>query len=587
MPIDPSASTASRRTSRRAFLRSSLAVAGVAIGGSLLAACARATTPAAPAPGPTPTASGASASASPAGSASPAAAAPAAPAAAAAAKAGGNLTYAQSQPIQSPDSVNPQTYPAAYEADFTIYNNLVTFDPDLKIVPDLAESWDTSPDGLTWTFHLRSGVQFHDGTPFNAQAVEAHIKRIQDPKVASPNANLWAHITGTKLVDDRTIQLVTGKPFGPMLNYLAHGSGGIESPTAVQKWGDAYTQHPTGTGPYKLDTFAPGTQLDLVRFDQYFKGKPRLDRVRFQLAAEVGSRVAALQAGNADVVNDVPPDNAQSIDKGRGTKLLRKSGLRTFWMEFNLNLPIFQDKQVRQALNYAVDKDAIVNSLFLGYASALDSPAASTIQGHTTSGNYKFDLARANQMLDAAGWTKGSDGIRAKDGQPLKFTINTAEGEYPKDIQYVEAVQANLKAVGCDVDIWKVEAASRWSYLRLPIDQAQGQMISFGFNPSNGDLGYHLSSMFHSNSDRAKAPDVWNLMWYANPDVDKLLEQAQTSTDTSKRFDLLGQAQKLIWDDAPCIWLHAPDLLTGIRDTVQGVYQWPTVFNVVRDGSRA
>jgi ABC-type transport system substrate-binding protein len=287
------------------------------------------------------------------------------------------------------------------------------------------------------------------------------------------------------------------------------------------------------------------------------------------------------------VVNDVPPENAQSIENGRGTKLLRKPGLRTFWMEFNLNLPIFQDKQVRQALNYAVDKESIVKNLFLGYATVLDSPAASTIQGHVTCGSYAYDPAKANQMLDAAGWAKGPDGIRAKNGTPLKFNINTAEGEYPKDIQYVEAVQANLKAVGCDVDIWKVEAASRWSYLRLPIDQAQGQMISFGFNPSNGDLGYHLNSMFHTNSDRNKAPDVWNLMWYSNPQVDSLIDQAQTTTDSTQRLDLLGQAQKLIWDDAPCIWLHAPDLLTGVRDNVQGVFLWPTVFTVVRDGSKS
>ncbi|GAC1315903.1 MAG: glutathione ABC transporter substrate-binding protein [Chloroflexota bacterium] len=558
---------------RRSFLRAAVVLAGAGITACLLEACQTA----APAPPAGSSASGNS-------TASPAAASGAATTPA---KTGGTLTYAQSQPIKTPDSINPQTYPAAYEADFILYNNLVTFDPDLKIVPDLAQQWDTSADGLTWTFHLRPGVTFHDGTPFNAQAVAAHVKRIQDPQVASPNANLWTHIKSVNVVDDTTVQLVTGMPFGPMLTYLAHGSGGIESPTAVQKFGDAYAQNPTGTGPYKLDSFSPGTELVLARNETYFKGKPPLDKVRFQLAAETASRVAALQAASADVVNDVLPEDAQALDKGKGTKVLRRPGLRTFWMEFNLNLPIFQDKQVRQALNYAVDKNAIVKDLFLGYATALDSPAASTIQGHVSAGAYTYDPAKANQMLDAAGWMKGSDGVRAKDGQPLKFTINTAEGEYPKDIQYVEAVQANLKAVGCDVDIWKVDAASRWSYLRLPIAEAKGEMISFGFNPSNGDLGYHLNSVFHSNSDKAKAPAVWNLMWYANPDVDKVLDQAQTTTDVAKRFDLLGQAQKQIWDDAPCIWLHAPDLLTGIRDNVQGVFLWPTVFTVVRDGSKS
>ncbi|MBA2448998.1 MAG: hypothetical protein H0V51_13315 [Chloroflexi bacterium] len=371
-----------------------------------------------------------------------------------------------------------------------------------------------------------------------------------------------------------------------MLNYLAHGSGGIPSPAAVEKWGEAYPQNPTGTGPYKLDTFNPGTELVLARNGDFFKGAPPLDKLRFRVAPEVGARIAALETGEADVVNDVPPEEAQRLEKGRGTKILRKPGLRTFWMEFNLNLDLFKDKQVRQALNHAVDKESIVNNLFLGYGSVLDSPAAKTIQGHASVGSYAYDPAKAMQMLDGAGWRVGGGGVREKDGKKLQFTLNTAEGEYPKDIQVVEAVQADLKAVGCGVEIWKVEAASRWSFLRLPIAEAKGEMISFGFNPSNGDLGYHLSAVFRGNKDPAKAPAVWNLMWYENEQVDRLLDQAQETADQTRRYQLLGDAQKLIWDDAPVIWLYAPDLLTGIRDTVQNVHVWPTVFTIVREASK-
>src|SRR5690606_30917695 len=134
-------------------------------------------------------------------------------------------------------------------------------------IPDLAETWETSEDGLTWTFHLRDGVSFHDGTPFNAQAVEAKIARIQNPDNASPNANLWAHNTGVNVIDDLTIELITDEPIAAILNCLAHGSGGIESPTAVEEYGDEYPLNPTGTGPYQLDSFNPGTELTLVRND--------------------------------------------------------------------------------------------------------------------------------------------------------------------------------------------------------------------------------------------------------------------------------------------------------------------------------
>lgn len=501
--------------------------------------------------------------------------------------AGGSLTYAQSMPITTPDSVNPQTYPAAYEANFTIYNNLATFDPTLKIIPDLAEKWERSADDLTWTFHLRQGVTFHDGSPFNAQAVEAHIKRIQDPATASPNANLWTHITGVKVVDDHTIQLITAKPFAAMLNYLAHGSGGIESPTAVTKYGKDYPQHPTGTGPYKLESFNPGTQLVLAKNDAFYGDKPKLDKITMTAVSEVGSRVLMLQSGQADVTNDVPPEEADQLDAGGTAQLLRQKGLRTFWLEFNLNRAIFKDVQTRRALNYAVNKESIVKNLFLNYATVLDSPAAPSIPGYAKAGTYPYDPDKAKQLLAAAGWKANDSGTLEKDGVPLKFTINTAEGEYPKDIQVVEAVQADLKKVGCDVSIWKVEAASRWSYLRLPPAEAKYDMLIFGFNPSNGDIGYHLNSVFRSNTDPKKKPDVWNNMWYSNPKVDDLLNQADHAVDQTKRFELLGQAQKLIWDDAPVIWLYVPDLLGGAAKSVNGVVIWPTVFTIVRNASKS
>jgi len=189
-------------------------------------------------------------------------------------------------------------------------------------------------------------------------------------------------------------------------------------------------------------------------------------------------------------------------------------------------------------------------------------------------------------MLTDAGWVEGDGGIREKDGVRLSFTLNTAEGEYPKDIQVVETVQADLREVGCEVEIWQVEAASRWDFFKLPQDEAEYDMLIFGFNPSNGDIGYHLSAVFLSNEDPAAAPPVWNLMWYSNPEVDELLNQAQSTVVTEDRLAMLGEAQQLIWDDAPMIWLYSNELLVGARSNVQDVYSWPTVFTIVRDGSK-
>lgn len=498
---------------------------------------------------------------------------------------GGTLVYAQHMPIKSMDSVNPQTYPASYEANFLVYSNLVTFDENLKIIPDLAESWTASPEGTRWAFKLRKGVEFHDGTPFNAAAVKFHIDRILDPKTGSPNRNLWVHIKSVETPDDSTVVLVTEKPFGAMLNYLAHGSGGIVSPAAVQKWGQEYPTHPVGTGPYRVTEFTPGVQVVLARNDKYFRNPPPLERIVLKPVAEAGARVAMLQTGEADVISDVPPEEAKRLESDGKVQLIRRPGLRTFFLEFNSKKPPFDDPKVREALNYAIDKESLVKNLFLGYATVLDSPAASTIQGYKSVKKFEYNPEKAKQLLTEAGW-KPDGGVLKKNGQPLKFSINTAEGEYPKDIQVVEAIQNQLKQIGIETTIWKVEAASRWSYLRVPTSEAKYEALLFGFNPSNGDLGYHLNALFRSNADPAKAPTVWNLMWFSEPEVDRMLTEGDTAADQAKRAEIYGRVQERIVAGSPVAWLYAPDLLVAARKEVKGVYVWPTIFTVLRTASK-
>lgn len=499
---------------------------------------------------------------------------------------GGNLVYAQNQPIERIDSINSATYPSGYEATYAIFSNVVTFDEDLNIAPDLAEQWETSDDGLVWTFDLRDDVVFHDGTEFDANAIVAHVERIQDPEWESGSRDLWEHITDTNVVDEYQVELITEEPFAAMLQYLAHGSGGIASPAAIEEYGSEFTQNAVGSGPYMVESFTPGSELTLVRFDDYFGETPALDQIVMRSASETGSRVSMLETGEAHVANELPPEQADVVDQADGIRLIRQTGLRTFFLLLNLNLEIFEDAQVRRALNHAVDKQSIVDNLFLGYASVMDSPAASTIPGHRSVGEYEYDPELAREMLADAGWEPGDDGILQKDGVRMEFNINNADGEYPQDTQVVETLQGNLRDVGCDVSLWQVEAAARWDYIRRPASETHEDYSTalFGFNPSNGDLGYHLVSLFLSNPSEDELFN-WNITYYSNEEVDQLLQEAQVATDEDERFELLGDAQEIIWNDAPMIWLYTPELLIGAGDEVENVYVWPTVFTVVRDAS--
>ncbi len=520
--------------------------------------------------------------AQPAATTAPAAtAAPAASSAPAAATGGGGtLTYAQSIVVTKIDAQDPLQYPTGYEAVFLIFDNLVRLGPDMTPKPDLAQSWETSTDGLTWTFHLRQGVKFHDGTPFNAAAVKFNIERIQDPKMGFTNRVLWTHITSVEAKDDYTVVLKTAQPFAPMLFYLAHGSGGMVSPDAVKKMGDqAFALNPVGTGPYKVDSFQPGVTLTLVRNDNYWGGKPGLAKIVMNYAADAQARVAQLQSGQADLIDSVPVEQIATLKADPNIVVLQQPAVRAFFLTFNLKRAIFQDVRVRQAFNYAVDKDTIVKTLFLGFATPMDSPMAPGMAGYKPVMKYNYDVAKAKQLLDDAGWkVNPSTNIREKDGTPLKANFYTAEGEYPKDLQVAEAVQSYLKAVGADIQIVKVDAAAIRTFRKVPAAEAKYDIMMFGFNASNGDPSYHLQSNWLSNPDETVAPTVWNMMWYKNPDVDKAIQDSLTLVDPAKRQEALTKAQTLIMQDAPNLFLYTPQIVNATRKGVSGVEILPTLF---------
>ncbi|XID92672.1 ABC transporter substrate-binding protein [Paenibacillaceae bacterium WGS1546] len=493
------------------------------------------------------------------------------------------LVYAHSVAITSLETggMQPQGYPSGYEAAFALYNGLVKFDESLNFIPDLAESWTTEEDELTWTFQLKQGITFHDGTPFNADAVVSYYTKMLDNTFNLGSSTLWSPIDKIVKVNDHTVQIVTKDPYGGMLNTLAHGSALIPSPAALEKFGADYGLNPVGTGPYMLEKIEPGTQVVLKANDNYFGGKPAYKQITFKYVGDASARIAALKSGQVDVIDAVPVEMAEDLKASANIELIEKPGLQVFGIGLNQTNAILQDQKVREAFNYAVQKDAIIHVLFKGYGTVLSSPLAPNTTGYVDAGEYPYDEAKAKELLQEAGWTAGGDGILVKNNQRMSFKLRTPEGMYPNDVLVAEAIQSQLKKIGVEVVIDKVEKSTFWDSIKVPKAKVDFDMVMFGYNPSHGNGGIQLDAMFMTNPDEAGSPPQWNFNWYSNNAVDELIRSANKQVDQSLRTEQLGQAEKMIWNDAPYIWLYAKNNIVAKSKDVEGVSVLPVIFTLV------
>ena len=500
---------------------------------------------------------------------------------------GSELVYAQSVPVTDlgPAYGAFTGYPAGYEVAFALYDRLVTFDGELRIVPQLATSWEASEDGRTWTFQLRNDVTFHDGTPFNAEAVAFNVERMMDPDRNTTNRPLWDPIAGAEVIGEFTVAITTTEPYALLLNTFAHGSGAMVSPTAIETNGDeSMTTDPVGSGPYRLTSFTPGEEVVLEAFDGYWAGRPTVDRLVFRYVPEASTRISALRSGQVDIIDSISPQLTTSLENDPNITIFSKPGLRPMGFAIMSKHPPLDDVRVRQALNYAVPREAIADNVFRGYARASDSPLAFNTFGHASVGGYEFDPEKAAALLAEAGWTDSDgDGLLDKDGEALNLTMYTPEGLFPGDVDVAEITARALQDVGIGVDIVKLERGGYWDHLRFPLDEIQWDLAMFGFNPSNGGGSYHLDSLFSANVDDTTTPLAWNITRYNNDEVNRLIGAAKTAVGPAERAALLADAQELVWHDAPYIWLQVNDVISASRANVEGVDVWPIVFTIIRD----
>jgi peptide/nickel transport system substrate-binding protein len=451
-----------------------------------------------------------------------------------------------------PDTLDPaaQTTTTASQIVDMMAETLVTIDAKGQLKPLLATKWDPSSDGLSWNFTLRSGVKFSDGTPFNAQAVKFSIDRLLSPTTFKAQPGILGGKGGIQkvdVVDDTHVKFTLGSKLAPFVSALTQTNSAIISPASVNQAPnkpEVLTQ-PVGTGPYKFKERVASDHIAMQANTDYWGTKPNYDTQIMKVVPEGASREALIKSGGADIIALPPANDIPALQADSSLKVIMGPSDRTIQIVINTqdqNQPLLQKPEVRQALNYAVDKNAIIKSVMFGAATPLSGPMASTLFGYCQTGSYNYDPAKAKSMLQSAGAA----------GMSVKLVSPT--GRYVQDIQVANAVAGYLRDAGLKVEgpgtaDWPTYVAT---FANVPPAQSKVDLHLLGWAPAYMDAQQQFEQFYSARIP----PAGLESSYYKNPQVDALIEQGNTGTDPAARQKAYCDAAKMVWNDAPWIFLY-------------------------------
>jgi peptide/nickel transport system substrate-binding protein len=454
----------------------------------------------------------------------------------------------------------------------TIYDSLVRYKPGTtEVIPGVAEKWDVSDDGLTYTFHLKPGVKFTDGTPLDAKAVVWNVARQLDKDNPQYIMNTgpvegytdftYGDVASYKALDDLTVQFVFKQPSAPFLNSMAMVWNGLVSPAAAAKWGKDYRNHPLGSGPFVFREWRTRDQVILDANPAYWGGKPKIDHLIFKEMPDSQAAVLALKRGEIQILGDVGSQTIAAIKADANLEILTQPGLAVDGVSLPTDTPPFNDKRVRQALNYAVDKDAINKALFNGLAVPMTSPLPAAQWGFDASlKGYPYDPEKARALLKEAGVAPGL--------QVEFITYNSPRGYNPAGPNLAVAIQGYLKKIGVEANVRQMEIGG---FLQAARTGTYKGLAMEGWTGDNGDPDNFIGEMWG-----VKNIPVVNWCRYNNPAFEKLLADALKVADQGKRAAIYAEAQKIVVDDAPWIFINSTLQVRAIRKQVKGFQLNPT-----------
>jgi oligopeptide transport system substrate-binding protein len=458
---------------------------------------------------------------------------------------------------------NPSTLDPAFLTDIfgravvtQLFDGLIQFDAHLKPIPALAEFWDASRDGRTWTFYLRRGVKFHHGRELTANDVVYSFTRLLRVNSPGPVADLvkriqgaedfiqgkTQHVGGLKAVDRNTLQVVLQQPLAPSLAIFGLANAAVVPQEIVEKGEDHFGHAPVGTGPFKFIRWVPDKEIVLEANDQYYEGRPFLDTVVFRIGVGAKLEQTFAEFLNGELEETIVPsgkiDEVRTSPRYQAYQRLRKPTLSLLYIGFNTRLKPFDDKRVRQAFNYAVNKESIVREVAkLGNLPAVDALPPGMPGYNADFKGYDYNPAKARRLLAEAGYPGGAD-------FPVVELWSVHQAESTK--AELAAYQRYLDAIGVKVD---VHFAPNWPTYKVLLEQGKLPMFRLVWYADIPDPDNFLFPLLHSTSST-------NRTFYHNPPVDQLLEQARTELVEERRIALYREVERIVMDDPPWITQH-------------------------------
>lgn len=453
-------------------------------------------------------------------------------------------------PISGPSATSPLVG--------LIFNGLVQVDATLMVVPDLAESWETSEDGLTWTFHLRKGVRFHDGVECTAQDAKFSLDLVRDPKAGSHLLPALRQVEDVSVVDTHTLGIMLKEPHAPLLVSLTapvlpkHLLDGQSQPNA------RFNLHPIGTGPFGLPEWGTGDRLVFEANERYFRGRPKLGRIVVTTYLELRPLWVSLLKGDVDVASRLAPELLASVESDPRFRTYAANFSFCYSLLWNLRSPLFSDRRVREAMAYALDRSQIIESALAGRGVPATGPfAPGTWPCDPHIAPTQYDPDRALQLLRQAGWhDRDADGVLEKAAEPLEFSLLIDRGDITKQMA-AGAVRLQLDEIGVRMKVEELACSTLMERVRSGAFDACLAQMNPGLDPDAASLGWSSTGAFNFGS-------------YSNKQVDALLGLGRALSSHEKRQEVYHNIHALIVEDHPAAFLFYMGACVGCSSRLTG-----------------